>query len=86
MRHAVEGVAAKLRLRSRAVALAILCRLRRDRTIARTEAWFDTLPRRRQAAAVRAAVVLLLVLALIAAQFGWPGLLVYFLAAIWLAG
>lgn len=76
-----KGLAGHLRN----VSVALLGRARRDPSIAATEAWLDRLPQDRRRAALWAPAGLLLVLALIAAQFGWPGLLVYFVGVIWLA-
>lgn len=67
---------------SRRVAVALGARLWPTDTQASLEARLMAQPVRIQAALVAAALSILLLAAVLAAQFGWVGLLVYFVAVI----
>ncbi|MDT8853474.1 hypothetical protein RNZ50_12640 [Paracoccaceae bacterium Fryx2] len=66
----------------RAIAAALLERLWRSPDGKSAEARLRALPPRRQAVLVGCVLLLLFVTSLIAAGFGWIGMLIYFLAVI----
>lgn len=67
---------------ARAIAAALLDRWWRDKDGTSAESRLKRLPTRTQAVIVACVLLLLLVFSLVAAEFGWIGMLVYFLAVI----
>ena len=77
-----QGMLGQAGMVFRAGAAAVIAGLWRNRSLAEVHDWLGTLPKRQNAMVVGGVFATLFLLSLLAAQFGWIGMALYFLAVI----